>query len=147
MLLTMDYIRPFFSGIIGAILAFVLARIFCRFFPDFHSGEGLEQIQREFGKKIRIANILSVLGFCTGLSLYFLNWLPRNDWRGFGLALGLTAAFPLLYLFIFSDRKGIRSGVSALNAFSRIQRTPRILMYTILLSFLFVGLFSLLSLI
>ena len=143
----MDYIRPFFSGIMGAIAVFLLARIFCRLFPDLYSGEGLEQIRCEFGRKIRIANILSVLGFCTGLSLYFLNLLPRNDWRGFGLALGLTAAFPLLYLFIFSDGKGIRYGVSALNAFSRIQHTPRILMYTILLSFLFIGLFSLLSLI
>ena len=143
----MDDIRPFFSGIVGAILAFLLARILCRLFPDLYSDEGLQQIQLEFGRKIRIANILSTLGFCTGLSLYFLNFLPRNDWRGFGLALGLTAAFPLLYLFIFSNEKDIRCRINALNAFSRIQHTPRILMYTILFLFLFIGSFSLLSLI
>lgn len=139
--------RPLLSGIIGAIIAFLLARVLCKSFPDYYSEERLENVRSEYGTLSRFLNFLSAFGFSSGLSLYYLDMLPRNDWRGFGVALGLTATLPLLFLTIIVARRGINRAFNVLNAFARIQHTPRILIYSVLLFFLLTGIVAVYSLI
>lgn len=143
----MEEIRPLLSGIIGAIIAFLLARALCKSFPDNYSEERLEDVRSEYGTQSRVLNLLSVFGFSSGLALYFLDLLPRNDWRGFGVALGLTAMLPLLFLAVVVVRESLNRAVHVLNAFARIQHTPRVLMYSVLFFFLLTGAIAVFSLI
>ncbi len=142
----MEDFRPVVTGIIGAIISFCLAYLMCKFFPDLYSENSLSKLRRKYGKKVRIANVLSGIGFVTGVSAYFLKLIPRNDWRGIGLAFGLMAILPFLYLLVFTNGQGIKEGINAFNAFSRLQRTPRLVMYTLFFIFAVLGLIVTLSL-
>ena len=111
----MENFRPVVTGIIGAIISFCLAYLMCKFFPDLYSENSLSKLRRKYGKKVRIANVLSGIGFVMGVSAYFLKLIPRNDWRGIGLAFGLMAILPFLYLLVLqmakvSKKESMRNG-------------------------------------
>jgi hypothetical protein len=142
----MEEFRPFVSGIIGALMAFLLSCALNKSFPDYYSGKSIENVKAEYGKQSRAIKFFSALGFSCGISLYFLDLIPRHDWRGFGLALGLTGTFPLLYLvYLVVVEKSLTGATDVLNAFARIQRTPRLLMYTMLFFFVLIGLVAISS--
>jgi len=125
----MNNFRFILSGILGVLLSLLISWLICKIYPNNLVERDLENAKKLYGKKVSIANALSMFGFGSGMMLYFTGMLPKNDWRGLGIAMGLTTIMPLFYFIFILRIKNINSLVEIIDAFSVIHTTPRFLMY------------------
>lgn len=135
----MDDLRPIFSGIAGAILALIIAWSICRYSTNNLSNDQLVNVKRIYGKRVAVANLLSLLGFGLGMLLYFIGVIPKNDWRGIGLSMGLIAVFPFFYFLVILRIRKVDGLIEIVDAFAKIHTTPRFLMYLTITIFFLVG--------
>jgi hypothetical protein len=61
MSLDMNDYRPIFSGLVGTILAAILAWYICKNTPSLLSNNQLEDVKKNYGKRVDVANFLSLL--------------------------------------------------------------------------------------
>lgn len=141
-----DEIRPFLSGVIGAIISLFLARVFSKWLPKTYNGKPKEKLKGEYGLKIKVANILAFIGISIGFSLYFFNCLPRNDWRGIGVGFGLMSMLPMFWLIGSSISNGLPSVKESFAAFAICQNTPFILLYGFMIFCSLIGIVAIVSL-
>jgi hypothetical protein len=144
MSLDMNDYRPIFSGLVGAILAAILARYICKTTPNILSKKQLEDVKKDYGKRVEVANVFSLLGFGVGMCMYFSGVIPRNDWRGIGVSMGLIAFFPLFYFLFILKIRNVDALIAIIDAFAIIHTTPRFLMYLTLIFFFLAGAISVL---
>ena len=89
---------------------------------------------QENARRIRVANRLSLLGCLGGFLLYFTAYLPSDDWRGLGVAAGLAAGLPFLWLIASSISGGAKNVRECLIAYTMSQKAlPPILLGLIIL--------------
>ncbi|MFN5639902.1 MAG: hypothetical protein ACK5VX_12185 [Akkermansiaceae bacterium] len=139
MSLDMNDYRPIFSGLVGTILAAILAWYICKNTPSLLSNNQLEDVKKNYGKRVDVANFLSLLGFGVGMCLYFTSVIPRNDWRGIGVSMGLIVVFPLIYFLFILKIRNVDGLIAIIDAFAKIHTTPRFLMYLTLIFFFLAG--------
>jgi len=144
--MSIDEIRPFFSGIVAAIISFLLAHFLLKWLPNSYDGKPKRVLKDEYGLKIKISNLLAILGINIGFSLYFFNCLPQSDWRGIGVGFGLMSMLPMLWLVGSSISNGVHSIKEAFAAFAICQNTPYMLLYGSMIFFIVVGVIAITSL-
>jgi len=127
-----DSIRPLISGTIGAILALWLTCSWARWIPTSRGRKSISDLKREYGTRVTIANWLAALGMFSAVGFYLFHIFPSNDWRGFGLGMGLMAGLPLAFIFGSTIYRGIEQTKECLVYFSISQRTPPLVLCTIL---------------
>ena len=139
---TMDNINPTITGIFGTILSLLLAWGVRKYLPSRIPNDRVEHICKVYEKRISVANLSSVFGFILGIMLYFFGIVPRNDWRGLGVGMGLISILPLSYFLFILKIRTIDGLIEIIDAFGIIHKTPRFLMYALFSSFLIIGLIT-----
>jgi len=124
--------HPIVSGIIGAAIFVWLAKKWSKRIPKNTSGKGRERLLAEHKITIHIANGLALLGLISGLVTYLSGWLNKHDWRGLGLGLGLMSILPLTYITVVNAMRGIPAIKQCMVAYAISQKTPVIVLFTIM---------------
>ena len=127
-----DTIRPILSGLIGATIAGWLAVKWAKRLPHANNRSNQMRLAEDQRRVIRLANFGAGVGLATGLILYFGGYMDDNDWRGFGLTMGLTALLPMLVIIIGNLQGGIRQVRDGFAAYALAQKSPSALLFPIM---------------
>ncbi len=138
--------RPMLSGLVGALVAWWLTRLWARWIPDVVGGRSRAQLDAEHGWKVRAVNALMLAGLAAGVASYPLGIASRNDWRGLGVGIFLAVTLPLLLVLLASARGGARAFKECAVLFAITQRTPLFILVPLLVLGLGVGVAALVSL-
>ena len=144
--MSFNTIRPIFSGILGAIIAGWLFTKWAKWVPATVGAKGREQLLKEHKATIRTANVLSLSGLCAGLLCYWSGWLGDHDWRGAGLGAGLMALLPILCLVGANVAQGAGAIKECMVTYAIAQKTPTVLLFTVMALLIFAGVLSAVSL-
>lgn len=126
------FMRPVISGVIGGLIAAWLCSRMARWLPTVYHGRPAGDLVRENRLAIWGANLIFFSGICLGIALYQLKYFDKADWRGLALGMGGGCLGALLIIPLQALMNG-RSFAEAYVAFAISQRTPTILLYTIVI--------------
>ena len=141
-----DALRPILSGLVGAAISGWLLQSLSKWVPRVSNGKTAEALVSENRARIYAANSLFFLGIAGALFVYQRGYFPRNDWRPVALGFGSGCVAPVLFLFFSTISKGSQKVREAFVAYAISQKTPPLLLYSLMsLGFIafFVGLASL----
>ncbi len=122
--MSFETIRPFLSGIIGAMIAGWLTTKWARWVSAGVGRKGREHLLQEHKVTLRVANVLSLSGLLVALPCYWSGWLSDHDWRGLGLGAGLMAFLPIGYITLVSASRGSEMIKECLVTYAISQRIP-----------------------
>jgi hypothetical protein len=122
--MSFETIRPFLSGIIGALIAGWLTTRWARWVSVSVGGKGREQLLQEHKVTLRVANVLSLSGLLAALPCYWSGWLSDHDWRGLGLGAGLMALLPIGFITLVSASRGSERIKECLVTYAISQKIP-----------------------
>jgi len=142
-----DIVRPIVSGILGATGAEWLTKKWRRWIPTGSGSKSKKSIMRENAGRLRVANWLCLIGILAGFLLYLTGYVSRYDWRGLGVAAGMSAGLPLLWMIGSSISGGMKSVRESLVAFSMSQKTPIPILFGLLILCVVGGMVSSVSLV
>ena len=141
-----ENIRPIISGLLGALTAIWLARLWARWIPATVGRKSRIELESAHGWKVRLANILCAAAIIGGVLVYQVGLFDRYDWRGLGLAFGLMAFLPLA-LFFFSSLRGGAQNIRECFVFYAIsQQSPPAVLLCLLVAFTIIGFVALAAL-
>lgn len=144
--MSFDTIRPILSGIIGALLAGWLVTKWARWVTVGVGRKGRERLLAEYGRTIRVANVLSFSGLLVALFCYWGGWLSQYDWRGLGLGAGLMAFLPIAYITVFCASRGAETIKECLVTYAISQKTPTVWFFAVMALLIMGGVVSAFSL-
>lgn len=131
--MSVEQIRSIGCGPIGAVISAIIAslifnwqvRHWSRWIPTKCGQKDKNQLVKEYKSTNRIAKVFGLAGFCSGLLYYKKeHWMTGSDWRGLGIALGLMAFLPVVYVVAANAMHGNEKVKEALVAFVINERTP-----------------------
>ena len=125
-------LRPIFSGLIGAIVTVWLLKKLRRWIPETCEGRDVAEICKEHRWKVRAANFVGFVALIGGVALYHFGVFSSRDWRGLGLGFGAACVAPTLLLVGTSLVEGRRATKEALVAYAVGQKTPPVVLYSLL---------------
>jgi len=127
-----DALRPVLSGLAGAaISAWLLQKLF-KWTPLASNGKAAEALVSENRTRIYAANTLFFLGIIGAVFVYQRGYVPRNDWRPAALGVGSGCVAAVLFLFLSAVRGGSRKIQEAFVAYAISQKTPPLLLYSLM---------------
>lgn len=129
--MTLDDIRPIFSGLAGGAIAVWLCHRLSRWIPSALEGKSAQVLVQENRVAIRIADVASFLGIMGALALYHVGGFAHNDWRPLGLGFGFAFVSPLAVLPIVAmlSRNSVRH---CLVAYAVSKGMPVMIIYGLL---------------
>lgn len=103
--MSVEQIRSIGCGPIGAVISAIIAslifnwqaRHWVRQIPSKYGKKEKDQLLKEYKNTNRIAKVLGLAGFFTGVLFYKGHWMT-DDWRGIGIGIGLMAFLPVAYV-------------------------------------------------
>jgi len=131
---TMDFdaIRPTISGLVGGLIAIWLSYAWARWIPVSCGSKSPKTLKREYGSRVFIANGLCGFGMFAALGFYVFGYFPNNDWRGLGIGVGLMAGLPIAFMFLSTFYRGMISTKECFVYFAISQKTPPMLLFSVL---------------
>jgi hypothetical protein len=130
--MSQNVIIPILSAIVGTAIAWWLKTKWARWMPVHLGTKDKEHLLKQYGRSIKVAHRLTVLGFCCGAFPYFTGWMNKYDWRGLGLAFGLSCFLPLAYFVATNAKKGDNAIRESLIAYAMWQKTPPRLLFSLM---------------
>jgi len=127
-----DVLRPVLSGLAGVAISAWLLRKLSKWVPLASNGKSAEALVSENRTRIYAANTLFFLGIIGALFAYQRGYLPRNDWRPAALGFGSGCVAPVLFLFLSTVSGGSRRVQEAFVAYAISQKTPPLLLYSLM---------------
>jgi len=127
-----DSVRPIISGLIAATIAGWLAVKWAKRLPHAKNQAKQRKLAKEQKGVILAANVGAGIALATGLILYLGGILDNRDWRGLGLMMGLMAFLPSLVIVICNLRGGAGQIRDGFMAYSLAQKTPPILLFSLM---------------
>ncbi|MEM1158803.1 MAG: hypothetical protein AAGH72_11180 [Verrucomicrobiota bacterium] len=134
-----DTVRPVISGIAGSFIAAGILALLAKYLPYSNDLSRQRSIEGNHRRVTQFANVGAGIGIVTGLIFYLGGIFDSNDWRGFGIMMGLTGLLPvtvILFANLLDGTEQIREGFIA---YSLSQKTPPVVLFPLLVGMIIFG--------
>ena len=134
-----EQIQAIACGPIGAFISAAIASLvfhwqvkrWSRRIPVEFGEKGKNQLLKEYKNTNRIAKVFGLVGISTVFFFYKgQHGITGSDWRGIGIALGLMAFLPIVYIVATNITCGTEKIKEAMVAFVIDQKTPPKVLFT-----------------